>query len=186
MELPISDVMIRHKNPDATADLIIPVHIICNTPDDVLIDNITKNSRLDKEWLKASEPHKGVAVICGSGPSIADDLEQIKQWNIEGATIFALNGCAKFLAENGIMADYQVMCDARPDNVQLIGPAVHHLFASQCHPSMFEAVPDAILWHLQIGDIESYFPEYEDSYMMIGGAASVGNTATCLAYGMGF
>mgnify|MGYP001031141607 CR=1 FL=1 len=186
MELPVSEVMIRHRNPDASEDLIIPVHIICNTSDEQLIDNITKNSRLEKEWLKASEPHNGIAVICGSGPSVADHLQDILGWHMEGATIFALNGCAKFLAENGIVADYQVIVDARPENVQLIGPAKNHLFASQCHPDMFEAVPDAILWHLQIGDIESYFPEYQDGYMMIGGAASVGNTTTCLAYGMGF
>lgn len=185
MQLFAQDVSIRHRNPGATQDLIIPVHVVCNTPDETLIANITANSRLDKAWLKASDPHDGIAVICGSGPSINDDIEAIRRWQGK-ATIFALNGCAKFLADHGITADYQVICDARPDNVALIGPARNHLFASQCDPVMFAAVPDAILWHLQIGGIEDYFPPYSAGYVLIGGAASVGNTATCLAYAMGF
>lgn len=185
MQLFAKDVCLRYRHPGATADLVIPVHMVCNTPDDVLIRNITANSRLDKEWLKASDPHDGIAVICGSGPSIKDDLEAIRAWQGK-ATIFALNGCAKFLADNGILADYQVMCDARPQNVELIGPAKRRMFASQCDPAMFAADPDAILWHLQIGEIEDYFPPYENPYVLIGGAASVGNTTTCIAYAMGF
>lgn len=186
MELPISEVMIRHRNKEATQDLIIPVHIICNTPDEVLIDNITKNSRLDKKWLACADEHDGVAILCGSGPSVADFLDEIKDRQKSGGKIFAMNGCAKFLFNHGILPDYQVICDAREENTQLIGPAREHLFASQCHPSMFEAVPDATLWHLQIGEIERFFPEYKGAYALIGGAASVGNTTTCLAYAMGY
>lgn len=186
MELPISEVVIRHRNKEATSDLIIPVHIICNTPDEVLIENIKHNSRLDKKWLACSDEIEELAILCGSGPSIADHLDEIKEKQANGGKVFAMNGCAKFLFDNGILPDYQIICDARPDNVQLIGPAKEHLFASQCHPSMFEAVPDAILWHLQIGEIERFFPEYQGAYALIGGAASVGNTATCVAYAMGY
>lgn len=186
MELPVSDVMIRHRNKEATSDLIIPVNLICNTPDEVLIDNITKNSRLDKKWLACEDEHDKLAVLCGSGPSVADYIEEIREKQKNGAVVFAMNGCAKFLHSHAITADYQVMCDARPQNVDLIGPAKNHLFASQCHPSLFEAVPGAVLWHLQIGEIERFFPEYQGAYALIGGAASVGNTATCVAYAMGF
>lgn len=185
MQIFANDVALRYRHPGASDDLVIPVHMVCNTPDEVLIRNITENSRLDKEWLQASDPHNGIAVICGSGPSIADTLEEVRSWRGK-ATIFALNGCARFLAENGTLADYQVMCDARPENVELIGPARQRLFASQCDPIMFRMDPDAILWHLQIGEIEDYFPAYENPYVLIGGAASVGNTAGCLAYAMGF
>ena len=186
MQLPTENVMMRFRNPGASMDLVIPVDVVCNTPDEVLISNITKNSRLDKKWLEASDPHNGIAIICGSGPSIADDIEEIRAWKLSGAKVFALNGCAAYLDKFGILPDYQVMCDARKENIELIGPAKEHLFASQCDPSMFEAVPDAILWHLQIGDIESYFPKYDGAYALIGGAASVGNTTTCICYAMGY
>ena len=185
MELPISDVVIRHKNPGTTQELIIPIDIICNTSDEQLIANVTANSRLNKVWQKLESENDKTAILCGSGPSIADFVDEIKAKQEAGGLVFAMNGCAKFLFDHGILADYQVMCDARPENVDLIGPARQHLFASQCDPCLFEAVPDAVLWHLQIGDIESFFPPYKGSYALIGGAASVGNTATCLAYAMG-
>lgn len=186
MQLPAEKIMMRFRNKGATQDLVIPVDIVCNTSDEVLISNIKHNSRLDKKWLAASEPHDGIAIICGSGPSIADDIDNIRKWQEAGATIFALNGCAAFLSQHDIEPDYQVMCDARKENVELIGSAKTHLFASQCDPVMFAAAPNAVLWHLQIGDIESYFPEYKAPYVLIGGAASVGNTTTCVAYAMGY
>jgi hypothetical protein len=185
VELPACDVLMRHRNPGATADLVIPVQVVCNTPEEVLIENITINSARQRNWLKAEDPHSGVAIICGSGPSIAEDLALIRRLHRDGGKIFALNGCASFLAKNGIMPDYQVICDARPENVQLIGAAKHHLFASQCHPSLFATV-NAQLWHLQIGEIERYFPDYQGAYVLIGGAASVGNVSLCLTYAMGY
>ncbi len=186
MELPVADIVIRHKNPGTSQELVIPIDIICNTSDDELISNITTNSQLDKDWMRVEDEHEGLAILCGSGPSIADFIEDIRQKQKDGGRVFAMNGCAKFLFEHGILPDYQVICDARKENVSLIGPAKEHLFASQCHPDLFSAVPDAQLWHLQIGDIEKYFPPYQRSYALIGGAASVGNTATCLVYAMGY
>jgi hypothetical protein len=186
MELPIADVVYRHKNPNTTSDLIIPIDIVCNTSDEQLISNITANSRLKKDWLRLEPEHNLTAILCGSGPSIADFIEEIKAKQKAGGVVFAMNGCAKYLFDHGIYPEYQVICDAREENVDLIGPAQEYLFASQVHPKLFEKVPEARLWHLQIGDIEEYFPDYPRSYALIGGAASVGNTATCLAYAMGY
>jgi len=121
-----------------------------------------------------------------SGPSLADTLDDIRLLVKKGGKVFAMNGAAKFLSEKGIMPDYQVIIDAREETAQLIGPAKEHLFGSQVHPECFKRVPDAKLWHLQVENIDDYLPEYEQSYCLIGGAASVGNTATCLAYAMGY
>jgi hypothetical protein len=176
----------RRRNPGTTQELIIPVSLVCNTTDELLFSNIEHNSRLDKEWLRLDEAHGRIAILCGSGPSIADHLDEIRQHKRNGGVIFALNGCAKFLYDNDIMPDYQVIVDAREQTADLIGPANEHLFASQVDPKCFERVPNARLWHLQIVDIEEHFPEYEDGYVLIGGATSVGVTATCLAYAMGY
>lgn len=166
--------------------LILPVHLICNTSDKQIFNNIRRNSRLKKEWVKLEKEHDGIAILCGSGPSLADTLDEIKEKKKAGGKIFAMNGAALFLAENGIFPDYQVIIDARPQTADLIGPAREHLFASQVDPLCFERVPSARLWHLQVGGIEALFPEYNADYCLIGGAASVGNTATCLAYAMGY
>lgn len=166
--------------------LVLPVHLVCNTSDELLYCNIYENSRVKGDWLRLEDPHRGVAILCGSGPSLADSLSDIRKLVLEGGTVFALNGAATYLASNDIYPDYQVLMDAREETAELIGPAHVHLFASQVHPSCFDAMPRARIWHLQIGGIDYVLPDYERSYCLIGGAASVGNTTTCLAYAMGY
>lgn len=186
MELPYSNLQIKHWNPGASMPLTLPVNVICNTSDEDIYDNIRANSRLDKTWIRHAHPHEGVAVLCGSGPSLADSLNEIKRMAASGGVVFAMNGAAKFLHERGMLADYQVILDAREETANLIGPAKRHLFASQVHPECFRRVPEADLWQLQVGGIDDLLPEYTKGYALIGGAASVGNTATCLAFAMGF
>lgn len=186
MQLPYANLQIKHQNQGATMPLILPVQVICNTSDDEIYGNIRENSHNHGDWIKVSDPHGGVAILCGSGPSLADTLQEIRAKQEAGGTVFAMNGAARFLSEHGINPDYQVIIDAREQTADLIGPAKHHLFASQVHPECFRRVPSAQLWHLQVGNIENEFPEYTDAYCLIGGAASVGNTATCLAYAMGY
>lgn len=186
MELPYSNLQIKHWNTGASMPLTLPVNVICNTSDEQIYDNVRANSRLDKTWIRHANPHDGVAVLCGSGPSLADSLDEIKLMAASGGVVFAMNGAAKFLHEHGVLADYQVILDAREETANLIGPAKRHLFASQVHPECFLRVPDADLWQLQVGGIDDLLPEYTKGYALIGGAASVGNTSTCLAFAMGF
>lgn len=186
MQLPYSNLQMEHWNPGATQPLVLPIHLICNTSDEEIYGNIRKNSNLEKKWIRVEDEHDGIAILCGSGPSLADFIDDIKNKQEAGGKVFAMNGSASFLSKQGITPDYQVMIDAREQTAELIGPAKEHLFASQVHPKCFELVPDAKLWHLQVGNIENEFPDYGDDYCLIGGAASVGNTATCLAYAMGY
>lgn len=186
MQLPYANLKMRHWNPGATMPLMLPVHVICNTSDELLYGNIEVNSRRPGQWQKVVPEHDGVAVLCGSGPSLADHLDVIFEMQQAGGKVFAMNGAAKYLKNNGIYPDYQVIVDARAETAQLVGPAKQHLFASQVHPDCFAKAPLAKVWHLQIGDIEDHFPEYKSGYCLIGGAASVGNCTTCLAYAMGY
>lgn len=186
MQLPYSNLQITHQNPGAQDPLILPIQLVCNTDDEAIYSNIRINSRRPGEWVKLSPEHDGIAVLCGSGPSLADTLAEVRAWQRGGAKVFAMNGAAKFLNDNGIHADYQVIIDAREETATLVGPANEHLFGSQVHPACFDKAPDARVWHLQVGGIEEHFPDYQDDYCLIGGAASVGNCATCLAYAMGY
>ena len=186
MLLPFHNTKINHWNPGAAMPLVLPVHVICNTSDEQIYTNIHTNSRNGRKWVKQEEAHSRPALLCGSGPSIAQDLEEIARRQAAGATVFALNGCAKFLHDNGIQPDHQVILDARPETGQLLGPAREHLLASQVAPELFDSVPNARIWQLQVGGIDHILPDYDDDFCLIGGAASVGNTATCLAYAMGY
>lgn len=187
MQLPVHNMTIRVQNEDAQMPLVIPLHLVCNTDDETLYRNIEENSRLPREWVGLTEAHDGVAVLVGGGPSLADTLREIRDLEAAGATIFALNGAARYLNDRGILADYQVILDPRRETADLVGPAIEHLFASQCDPLCFERAPRAQVWHLEIGEIEKHFPpERTGGYVMIGGAATVGVSATCLTYAMGF
>lgn len=186
MLLPYANLQIKHWNPEATAPLVLPVHVICNTSDEDLHANISINARRPGKWVMQREAHDGVALLCGSGPSLADHLDEIRARVDAGATLFAMNGAARFLADQGLLPDWQVIIDPRPITAGLVGPAKGHLFASQVHPSCFDRAPEAVVWHLQIEGIDALLPAYGEPFSLLGGAASVGNTATVLAYALGY
>lgn len=185
---PDGNVFYKHRNPDASEDLIIPVDLVCNTPDEIILSNIATNSKAKSDWLSVQDANTIPALLCGSGPSLIDSLPDIRERQEKGAKVFALNNAANILDSHGITADYQVICDARPKTLHIVGPAKEHLFASQVDPKLFEAVPTARLWHLNVEenmDMEKHLPPYEGAYALVGGTASCGNVATCLAFAMG-
>jgi SAM-dependent methyltransferase len=187
MLLPYHNLKMQHQNPGAEKALVLPINVICNTDNEVIYNQICHNSRLPQRWVTAQPAHDGIAVICGSGPSIKNHVEDVRALRGTGIKIFALNGCAKFLSDNGILPDYQVILDARKETATLIGPAEEHLFSSQVHPKCFQVMPSAHLWHLDVGrDLDELLPDNYPEHVVIGGAASVGNTATCLAFAMGY
>ena len=174
------------QNPQAKNPLRIPLTVDCNTSKETILANVLENSRNVKKWVKTLPAHDRVAVIVGGGPSLADTLSEIVT---VGGDIFALNGAAKYLNNHGIEADYQVIMDARPETVGLIGPAKNYLFASQVDPECFRQ-KDATLWHSTYGSVlpdeQDGFPVHHDEYALIGASISVGNTALVLLYALGY
>jgi hypothetical protein len=162
------------------------IQILCNTPDEELFANVRANSAACQKWVKSSWAHDKHAVIVGGGPSIHEYLPSILKRYEHGQTIFALNGAARFLNLNGLIPDYQVILDARPDNVDLVATADDYLFASQCDPALFEAVDNVTLWHPCVEGLDEELPDYDDEYALIGGGTTVGLSAMCLAYAMGY
>jgi hypothetical protein len=106
--------------------------------------------------------------MCGSGPSLADHLDQIKELQAQGNIVYAMNGSAKFLHENGVFPDVQIIVDARVKTADLVYPkAGKHLFASQVDPLCFERAPNAILWHQEIGEITEILPPHDEDYALL-------------------
>lgn len=187
---PNVDFVMRHRNEGASEDLVVPVHLTCNTPDEILHENIRANATPDRDWVGTEEAHTGIAVICGGGPSLEEDLGLIDALHAQGAKIFALNGAANYLASKGIWADFQVIVDAREQTKDLIGPAKEHLFASQVHPALFKRVPEARLFHVNphadFNDFLEIIPAYHREFVLVGSHGSVGNVTLALAYAMGY
>ena len=184
-----------YQNPHATMPLQIPVLVLCNTPDEELEDHVRKNSARDAPWVATAKPHDGIAILVGGGPSIEDYVEEIKRLKQDGATIFAMNAAASWLRETvGVAADYQVIADAKEITSQLVDAhAEAYLFASQVHPATVDRLngrADRLhIWHLAMEGVEEWFPQARrkrGGYALVGGGAAVGNSATCLAYVMGY
>ena len=186
--LPAHDLVVRHRNSEATQDLVIPFKLVCNTTDEMLLSNVKKNATVDKNWLAIEPENQLTAILCASGPSLADNVETIRQLQKDGGcTVFAMNGASKFLNDHGITPFYQVIVDARPQTAELVDvKAWKHLFASQVDPKCFELAPDATIWHQEIGQITDALPEYGKYYALIGGGTSVGISAMCIAYTLGY
>lgn len=179
-----------YQNKDSDKPLIIPTLVLCNTPDEELQANIKWNSSQKHPWLKAGKVTTAPAVFVGGGPSVEDYVHEIIALQNMGATIFAMNGSSRWARARGIRVDYQVMADAREASAELVDTgAPNHLFASQCHPATFAAAPAPTLWHLELGSIEALLDQErvrKGGYVLIGGGSSVGNSALCVAFAMGY
>lgn len=183
-------VQMRYDNPHATAPLLIPVAVVCNTSDEDLEINIRASSARDLKWIEVEEPHDRIAVMVGGGPSVADHLDDIRALLGPKTDIFALNAASQYLTEyTGLVANYQVIGDAKQETAQLVDQRPgERLFASQVHPDCFK-FGSTRLWHLEIGNVEAWFPKLRverGGYALIGGGAAIGNAALCLAFAMGY
>ena len=190
MESNDSELSVIYKNPDASGDLTLKMTVTTNVTEKEILANVLENSKKIKKWVKQEEPHGRTLLICGSGPSIKDDLKLIGDLQDDGCDVWALNNCANFLAKSGIIADYQVIMDAQPRTIELVGMAADYLFSSQVNPELFMIKPKATLWHSTYGNVmvdeQDGFPEHEEDYCLIGSAISIGNTVLGLAYAMGY
>lgn len=158
----------------------------CNTSDEVIRKNIAENSKRGLPLVKMEAEHDGHAVIVGSGPSLADSLEVIRWRKSIGQKVFALNGSAKFLRENDIEVDYTVMVDAREENLRFVGWADQYLLSSQCSPVVVSAADNVTLWHPVTNGMEDAIYETDAEYALIGGGTTVGLSAMCLVYALGY
>lgn len=161
------------------------IDVFCITPDDELFAQIRANSASCKRWAKSIPAHDGVAVLVGGGPSLLSRIDAIKYRQNIGQKIFALNGVCRFLNQNGITPDYQVLLDPQSFLVDYIGVAADYLVASQCHPDIFSAVPNPMLWHLAVEGAEEQIPDHNENYCLVGGGITVGLSSLCLAYSLG-
>lgn len=196
MTAPVHElVQYEYQNPDASKPLIIPMLVICNTSDEDLSMNVKANTALDLRWVMAQEPleFNSVAIMVGGGGSVEEYTEEIEKLQKNGGTVFAMNAASKWVREQGIEVDYQVIADAKRETATLVDPyANDHLLASQVHPEtmgVVRATNEPFLWHLETGNIEKDFPaekKLRGGYALIGGGASVGNSAICVAFTLGF
>ena len=177
---------IRCEN--ATADLIIPVDVIAMSDSDLSKSNFANNIKLLVPWVDSIPAHNRVALVCGSGPSIVDDFNEIKQRvNLGGDEIFAVNGTSLALAARGITVYSQVILDADPVGKLLFCPQVeyHHL-SPLVDPALFKMATNPVLWQPDLTWIPPLLKDEPRNFTYICGSWSVSLYAICLVYTLGY
>lgn len=161
--------------------------MVINTNQNRRAENIAHACSLDIPWIQSLPPRGGEALIVGGSPSMKMMLPEIRK-KAENGTVFAVNGVANFLEQQGIRVDYQVVIDAR-DNAHFISPAAkHYLLASQCDKAMFDRadLSRTTLVHMHTADIEKHIPPTMKQITLISSGTTVGLAAIALSYVLGF
>lgn len=131
--------------------------------------------------------HDGTMVLVGSGPSMPDQVEEIRQQRAMGRPIFAVKGAHDFLCQQGIQPDLWLCVDPR-DRAYLLKEANDHtvyLISSRCDPSMFDALAGRNVHIVHTWAAEEHCDEY-NGRLLIGGGTTSGLRAITVAYILGF
>lgn len=177
----------------------IPIIQGVNTSEEDRLANVRSAVQRDLLWFTGfGDEGKSVAIVCGA-PSMKDSLPEIRAQQRRGTRIVSVNAVWRFLVDNGITPDVNIMLDARPQMAAMTEGApesMRWLLAGQCHPSVFDALEgrDVVLWHNGYGD-NSAIREILDPWweganerpcILVPGGCTVGLRALWLATFSGF
>lgn len=100
-----------------------------------LLENIKHSRSLGLPYAQVVEPHGRRLAVVGGGPSIVNQLDEIKTYS----DIWAINGACRFLRENGIESTLLTLdpCDFLAPRVS---GATKAIICSRCDPSVFESL----------------------------------------------
>jgi uncharacterized Rossmann fold enzyme len=137
------------------------------------------------ELAPAICPNDGTFVIVGSGPSVVDHLEDIREEAALGRPICAIKGTHDWLIENGIEPNLFLSVEPRVRPLKLRSQNTVYLLASRCAPELFDQLKDhkVMVWHSW-----SMEPECEvwAGRFGIGGGTTSGLRAVNVGYVLGF
>ena len=137
-----------------------------NVIEDKIIANIKHN--VSQGW-KQCIPHDTNDLECmilGGGPSMNDNLEEIKALRASGVKLITMNGAYNWAIKNGLVPSATVIVDAQEHNARFTKPVIDgciYLISSQCHPTVLDDLPKerTYLWH--VGG-ERYKEIYDEAY----------------------
>lgn len=168
---------------------ILKIEATCNTSDKVLLENLrnTKERGFTLVPFVTTVRHAPEIFICGSGPSLLTYFPEVRKMYPD-VPVMALNGAYNALLDMGVVPQYYVQLDARPENVNFVERAqlcTEFYLASQCAKEVFEELIgcDLKVFHLNTPTTKKVFT---DEPVYFGGGSTVGTTAMAVAAGLGF
>lgn len=133
--------------------------------------------------------HDGHMVIVGSGPSVADHVEEIRAEQALGRPVMAIKGAHDWLVDRGITPDLWVSMDSQDkivEGVRKKSKETCYLPASKVSPVVLDWLNDVqvVVWHAWMGTQDvTQFPEGE---CLVGGGSTSGLRGVTLSWLMGF
>jgi hypothetical protein len=124
-----------------------------NTDDAVLLANIRSAVRRGHPQMRTWPVRSDRICLVGSGPSLAQTEDELRELVWTGAQIVTVNGGYHWCIAHGFRPNTQIVIDARPTNAKFVNPFVPHcryVLASQCAPETWDAVqgrPDVWIFH---------------------------------------
>jgi hypothetical protein len=168
-----------------------------NTADDQLRENIAKAIRRGHPQMRTGPMQPSRICLVGSGPSLAETEDELRQLLWEGATLVTLNGAYHWCRERNLRPQTQIVMDARACNARFVQPYVprcNYVLASQCDPAVWDAVdgyPDVWIFHPVVKGKESETAAlldtfYNGNWIGIGGGTTVASRAIYLLRTSGY
>jgi len=162
-----------------------------NTDHLVILAHADANLKRRLPMFIESRAREGRALIVGGGRSLRPLLPTLQSKSSRGM-VWAVNGSHDWLIERGITPTVHVLLDARPSTADFVRrpqKGVFYLVASQCHPSVFDALEDynVLQWSAYAEGMAEVAGNHPDKPIcLIGGGETVGLKAMLLAYLSGF
>lgn len=162
------------------------------------VAQMRENCKLKLPWFIGHPvTDRELIPVCG-GPSLRNQVRQIRARKDAGGVIIACNGAGKFLADRGIIPQFVAYVDpsiavcGMIDQRMVDSPRYPIYFvASICHPAVFELLSgsNVCVWHPDICEEEqkAILDEYPDNpSVLIGGGNTIGLRMLNIGYLLGF
>ena len=145
---------------------------------ETVLANVRHNIRLDFQQIQPHPTNDVEVMLVGGGPSLKAQIPHIRKLREQGVKLVCLNNAYQYCLDHDIKPSAYVMVDARPFNVRFVKntiPDCKYFIASQCDPSVFEALDkvrdQTYIWHTSAEEIQEALQEvYPRCYPVPGGS----------------
>lgn len=154
------------------------IHGEINTGEEQIRANVRANLAAGWQQVHPHDTNDTEVMLVAGGPSLASQLDQIRELRAKGAKLVTVNGTYNWALENGLHPSAQIIVDARPFNARFtkpVHPTCKYLIASQCDPQVLEGLPKdrTYLWHTGTQSIEDILKEHQPWWPIPGGSTVI-------------
>ena len=103
---------------------------------DTVLANVKHNIRLGFQQVQPHPTNDVDVMIVGGGPSLKDQIEEIRFLRRQGVKLVCLNNAYQYCLEHDIKPSAYVMVDARPFNVRFVEKTIPALQRPLDHIAM--------------------------------------------------